>query len=67
MSSGDVAAAALRLDRIVGASGIARDWWTNRRHKQKGEERRKLASMRWRKRFKLEVGVELVPSLTIIV
>ena len=58
--SGDVAGAASRLDRIVGSSGIAREWWTNRRHKPKGEERRKLASTRWRRRFKLEVSVKIV-------
>lgn len=52
---GDVASAAKKLDGVLNNNNVGRDWATNRRHKPKGEERRKLISMRWRRRFKHEV------------
>ncbi|PAV23710.1 Bi-functional secreted alpha-amylase dextrinase [Pyrrhoderma noxium] len=53
---GDIATAAKMLDKIVMTNGVSRDWYTNKRHKPKGEERRRLESLRWRRRFKSEVG-----------
>ncbi|KAI5124548.1 hypothetical protein M0805_003070 [Coniferiporia weirii] len=63
--NGDVAGAAKALDRVLSINSVAKEWRSNRRHKPKGEERRKLASLRWRRRFKDEVGkkVELVQQI----
>ena len=54
---GDIATAAKMLDKIVMTNGVSRDWYTNKRHKPKGEERRRLESLRWRRRFKSEVCI----------
>ncbi|EJD05894.1 uncharacterized protein FOMMEDRAFT_139209 [Fomitiporia mediterranea MF3/22] len=63
--NGDVAGAARMLDKILARNSVARDWFTNRRHKQKGELRRRMKSIRWRRRFKHEVGekVQLVQQI----
>lgn len=53
---GDTASSAKILDRILMLNSVSRDWFTNKRHKPKGEERRRLESLRWRRRFKSEVG-----------
>ncbi|KAL5529169.1 hypothetical protein ACEPAG_5143 [Sanghuangporus baumii] len=65
INGGDIAQGAKMLDRMLAQNGVPRDWFHNRRHKQKGEERRRLKSMRHRKRFKHEVGkmVQLVQQI----
>ncbi|KAL5490362.1 hypothetical protein ACEPAI_5195 [Sanghuangporus weigelae] len=62
---GDIAQGAKMLDRMLAQNGVPRDWFQNRRHKQKGEERRRLKSLRHRTRFKHEVGkmVQLVQQI----
>lgn len=56
VSGGDVAGASKFLDRILAHNNVIREWRMSFRHRQKGEERRKLKSTRWRKRFKYEVS-----------
>lgn len=58
MIEGDTASSAKILDRILMLNSVSRDWFTNKRHKPKGEERRRLESLRWRRRFKSEVRLK---------
>lgn len=57
IDGGDIADAAKKLDRVLAQNGVPREWFTNRRHKQKGEERRRLNSIRHRRRFSHEVSI----------
>ncbi|KAH8117413.1 hypothetical protein DFH11DRAFT_1541679 [Phellopilus nigrolimitatus] len=60
VNKGDTAGAAKLLDKIMAQNSVARDWMRNKRHTPKGEERRMLKSVRWRKRFKHEVGKKVL-------
>ncbi|KAL5533084.1 hypothetical protein ACEPAF_4860 [Sanghuangporus sanghuang] len=65
IQGGDIALGAKMLDKMLAQNGVPRDWFQNRRHKQKGDERRRLKSLRHRRRFKHEVGkmVQLVQQI----
>jgi len=62
---GDVSSASKTLERFLAQNNVIREWRMSFRHRQKGEERRKLKSVRWRRRFKFEVSkkVELVQQI----
>lgn len=56
VENGDINKANRYLSGILARDGVMKEWFENRRHRQKGELRRKLASMRWRRLFKHEVS-----------
>ena len=56
VEDGDINKANRILSSILARDGVMKEWFENRRHQQKGELRRKLVSMRWRRLFKHEVS-----------
>lgn len=56
VTDGDVANSSKALERFLAQNNVIREWRMSFRHRQKGEERRKLKSVRWRRRFKYEVS-----------
>ena len=63
VDGGDVASASRKLEHILMQNSIPREWRRSFRHRQKGEERRKLESTRWRKRFKFEVSARYIEDM----
>lgn len=53
--NGDIAHALNKLKTILKNNYVRPEWLAQKRHEKKGNRRRRLASLRWRRRFSYEV------------